>query len=319
MFYIEIGSSIEYILIFLLSYGVIELLLKFSFFYSGFSKKFGVNKQYLIYSISITNIMYLSDIEYLALRFIRKFFFTTQLLIKIGKLIPYYKTNIGFAEPEKIATEYIKYCQEESIDIEKKNILEIGTGAINSIAYEMCGRINVNKYYSFEPFIRFDETKDHQYLSIATTKYCKDFPAFHQRINSLHCLKEKSIDVIFSHSVLEHVNDLEQLIMDLKKYIKPNGTMIHVVDYRDHFFKYPFHFLLYSKKTWNKYLNPGDLPRWRISDHVNHFKKQGFNTLVLHQEFNEQKFNKIKSRIHSEFSTYPENDLKTVSGVILVK
>ena len=35
--------------------------------------------------------------------------------------------------------------------------------------------------------------------------------------------------------------------------------MLHVVDYRDHFFKYPLHFLQFSQNTWRRFLNPGRL------------------------------------------------------------
>lgn len=263
--------------------------------------------------------MKLSDIEYFTLRLIRKYFFTTQVLVKIGKIIPYYKVNIGFSEPEKIANEYIKYSLSKNIDLNGKTILEIGTGAINSIGYEITGRYHLNKYYSFEPFIQFDYQTDKLYLSRANSKYSKPVENDHHRINSLQNIQKNSIDIIFSYSVLEHVSDLENITFDLKKCLKPSGSMIHIVDYRDHFFKYPYHFLLYSGKAWNKYLNPGDLPRWRVFDHVKAFKQEGFLVEILFSESDDDKFLKVEKKIHPEFVDYDNFALKTTNAVLFVK
>ena len=76
------------------------------------------------------------------------------------------------------------------------------------------------------------------------------------------------MDVVLSNSVLEHVQDLPALFAELARILAPGGVMLHRVDYRDHFFKYPFHFLLYPRWVWNWFLNPGDLPRWRYDDHA---------------------------------------------------
>jgi len=76
---------------------------------------------------------------------------------------------------------------------------------------------------------------------------------------------------------------------------------LHIVDYRDHFFKYPLHFLQFSEQTWQSFLNPGDLPRWRLGQHVTALKHAGFQVIVLHQEIDVDNFAWIQQRISNHF------------------
>ena len=62
-----------------------------------------------------------------------------------------------------------------------------------------------------------------------------------RRITEVEMLSEHSIDIVFSHSVLEHVIEPVPLFRNLYGKLSEPGTMVHVVDYRDHFFKYPYH------------------------------------------------------------------------------
>ena len=118
--------------------------------------------------------------------------------------------------------------------------------------------------------------------------------------------------------VMEHVNDIEGLMIQIDRIIKPNGIMFHNVDYRDHFFSYPYNFLLFSKKVWELLLNPGDLPRWRINDHIELFERHNYLTEILHQEVLNDEFEKIKYKIHKEFADYSISNLQTTGALIFV-
>lgn len=103
------------------------------------------------------------------------------------------------------------------------------------------------------------------------------------------------------------------------RLLKPGGHMIHRVDYRDHFFKYPYMFLTFSQDTWRRYLNPGDLPRWRVSDHVRAFEAAGGQVRVLLTQQNDDAYGRVADRIHAEFKTRDLDDLKTCSADLLVR
>ena len=77
--------------------------------------------------------------------------------------------------------------------------------------------------------------------------------------------------------------------------------MLHIVDYRDHFFKYPLHFLQFSARTWRRFLDPGDLPRWRLSHHLMALDRAGFDTRVMRQEEDAREFERIRFHISPDF------------------
>jgi hypothetical protein len=93
--------------------------------------------------------------------------------------------------------------------------------------------------------------------------------------------------------------------------LKPGAFMIHCIDYRDHFFKYPYHFLLFSKKTWDTFLNPGDLFRYRVSDHVNIMENAGFKVNALTGSKDSLEFEKIRTMVHPDFNKYSQEELMT--------
>ena len=70
-------------------------------------------------------------------------------------------------------------------------------------------------------------------------------------LNDLRKLKSNSIDYIFSHSVLEHVRiyELEELISEIYRVIKPGGVISHNINYKDHLSE-SLNNLRFSEKIW---------------------------------------------------------------------
>lgn len=62
-------------------------------------------------------------------------------------------------------------------------------------------------------------------------------------------VERESCDLIISHSVLEHVDDLHQTYSAMDQWLKPGGWMSHSLDYRCHGLS----------KSWNGYR---DCPEW---------------------------------------------------------
>ena len=139
-----------------------------------------------------------------------------------------------------------------------------------------------------------------------------------ERISSLEAVPDHSIDLVLSNSVLEHVISLDQLLASLKRVLKPEGSMIHSVDYRDHFFKYPYHFLLFRARIWERWLNPGDLPRWRLSGHLKAFSARDFSTEVLESQSLPSAFEKVGSSISKDFGT-DDPTIAITSAILLIK
>lgn len=247
--------------------------------------------------------MYVGVIEYMLLRIVRKYLFPVRLLENVGFFIPYYKQNCSLAFPAIIAENYWRYAENGQIDLKGKTVLELGVGTTNATAYELAA-MGCRFVYAYEPFARYNKKIDIKMMRATAQR----LPVKEQqlagsivRIDDLNAVADHSIDVVLSNSVLEHVTNPENLFRVLNQKLHLNGTMTHVVDYRDHFFKYPYHMLLFSKKVWRRWLDPGDLPGWRLRDHVVMLEKSGFRVGCSEIERNRKGFKKIAQHISSDY------------------
>ena len=264
--------------------------------------------------------MLLSNIEYLSLRLIRRFCFNSNFLDKYGSIIPYYKSNFNKIDPTEIISSYKKFLDLANIDYQSvSSILEIGVGNTNASGYQMAshGFAKDGRIILFEPYAKFDKKLDKEFLNKANL-YNRITDNI-VRIKDIFNIESSSVELVLSYSVLEHVTDFSRLMSELKRVMKPNSAMMHVVDYRDHFFKYPYHFLQFSDKTWEDYLNPGDLPRWRLSDHLKLLSELNLSVEVLYSDIDEFAAAKIKPHINPRFKYYDENLFVTRSALLLRK
>ena len=247
--------------------------------------------------------MLLSNLEYVPLRLLRKFILTERLLKNINRILPYYVTNQNQVDPKPIVDQYEKYLFAEDIILKGKTILEIGTGATNSTGYEMAAR-KWGYIHLMEPYAKFDKGLDDLLLSrlASPRNYDKQILKSQvQRLGELKAIENQSIDLILSNSVLEHVLDPQKLFSELKRVLRNDGVMLHIVDYRDHFFKYPYHFLQFSKKNWDRFLNPGDLPVWRLDDSLQIIKELSLSVQIIEQKVDSEIFDRIKPNISNDY------------------
>ena len=204
--------------------------------------------------------------------------------------------------------------------LEAQTILEVGIGETNSSCYEFAARGAV-RCYALEPFVPLDADTDRELLRLCATHHNTGEAGIADRVVRLKdsaAIPSGSVDLVLSNSVLEHVADNDQLAAELQRVLRPGGRMLHVVDYRDHFFVFPYHFLLWSDAVWNRFLNPGDLPRWRIGDHIRAFTRAGLTVEVLKATPIPEEFEKVRARIHPRFANYSEQDLTTAYGTLYV-
>jgi len=266
--------------------------------------------------------MLLTEFEYIFLRLIRKFLIKDSILIKVGKWIPYYITNQNQKTSSPIVDKYEESLGYLNTQLTAKSILEIGIGATNSTGYEITARNKNVRYWGYEPFVEYNSRLDNRiYKKDISMRLTNAYDSMKNvtRISTLKNIENNTIDIILSNSVLEHVVNMDTLLVDLKRVLKEDGCMIHIVDYRDHFFKYPFHFLKYSKSVWDRYLNPGDLPRWRVCQHMRLFNKHGFSAEIIHRELSEDQYLKVEKHLDSEFKKIDRQSNFTTSATLYVR
>jgi SAM-dependent methyltransferase len=109
-------------------------------------------------------------------------------------------------------------------------------------------------------------------------------------------------DLVLSNSVLEHVGDMEEAVMQLASATAPGGRHFHFVDLRDHFFRYPFEMLCYSEPVWRSFLNPGsNLNRLRVWDYEQLFSSRFQDVSIEVRSSDVPAFRTMRARIRREF------------------
>jgi SAM-dependent methyltransferase len=141
-------------------------------------------------------------------------------------------------------------------------------------------------------------------------------------ISSLREIATGSIDFVWSHSVLEHVrkNELETVIQELKRVLRPNALSSHNIDFQDHL--------------------DGALNNLRFSDRLwesSFFAKSGFYTnripaVTLHGmfetagfEIRQQGFGEwpalptSRKSMHADYQSYRDEDLINRTSYLVLK
>ena len=128
----------------------------------------------------------------------------------------------------------------------------------------------------------------------------------------------ESVDFVLSSSVYEHLDDVEGITRALARLTKPDGTHIHYVDLRDHFFKYPFEMLRFSENTWRTWLNPSsNHNRYRLRDYRRVFEANFGQVEIKTLACEEEIFRKQMPHIRPEFiSGNLQEDAVTLIRVI---
>jgi SAM-dependent methyltransferase len=265
--------------------------------------------------------MLLSNLEYVALRLIRRFLFPEALLLRFGHWFPYYRVNYNQLDSATIACHYLALLAQMERTIEQATILEIGAGSTNSTAYALAARTAVRRIFAHEPYVKLRSDLDSRFLaqSANSVRSAAELCEVVTRLTDTSEIPAQSVDLILSHSVLEHVSDPDALFTELKRLLKPGGAMLHIVDYRDHFFKYPYHFLQFSRWTWNHLLNPGDLPRWRLGDHLKMLRQAGFAPTVLESTQDDEAFGLIRSHLSQDFDPADPHLPVQTAAIFLVR
>lgn len=236
-------------------------------------------------------------LEYVGLRVVRRFLVTEKLANRFARWIPYYRPSINEAAPERIVDAYRRTLASEGVELRGKHVVEIGAGRTNAVCHALAAL--GAQATALEPFVPFDAGLDARLAKRAPSAAHNDAV---RRVTDFSQIPDGSVDVVFSNSVLEHVSDLDRLFAECHRVLRCDGLMVHHVDYRDHFFKYPYGFLTFSDETWNRWLNPGDLPRWRADDHVHALARARFRAELRDSVVLGEDFERVRPHLAARFS-----------------
>ncbi|MFA7653842.1 MAG: methyltransferase domain-containing protein [Candidatus Magasanikbacteria bacterium] len=125
-------------------------------------------------------------------------------------------------------------------------------------------------------------------------------------------IKENSVDFIYSQFVLEHVDELELTYQAMRCWLKPQGLMSHMIDFRCHgtALDYNGHWA-FSDFVWRlvKGGRPFLLNRQPLSTHLSFFKKFNFMIVDLLKYQSEPGID--HQQLSARFRNLDEQDLKT--------
>jgi SAM-dependent methyltransferase len=262
--------------------------------------------------------LWLTNVEYVGLRVLRRFVFRDALLRRVGRWLPYYLVNQGETSASPIVDVYARQLAAQGWFFQGKTALEIGVGATNSTGYELLAR-GCARVICQEPLAALDGALDARLRRVVADRSGiaeETLASAVVRVRELREVATGAVDFVFSHSVLEHVREVPGLAAELDRVLRTDGAMVHVVDYRDHFFKYPYHFLQFPRATWERYLDPGDLPRVRLSDHLRQFSDAGFAVRATEIERDGEGFRRVRPRLSPDFD--PSDDTLDVLKATLL-
>ena len=167
------------------------------------------------------------------------------------------------------------------------------------------GEFEIKAKFSFDDLICFSNAK---YMTSG--------------LSDLKKLKNESIDYIFSHSVLEHVrlSELDELIFQMYRVIKPGGIISHNINYKDHLNE-SLNNLRFSEKIWESDLlaNSGFYTN-RVPAIKMHrlFKNVGFQ--ILKESFGSWRQLPIpRSKISNDFISFTDKELSNCTSSFIAQ
>jgi hypothetical protein len=130
-------------------------------------------------------------------------------------------------------------------------------------------------------------------------------------------IEPQSVDVIVSHSVLEHVNDLESAYTACHGWLKPNGIMTHQIDFTSHGLAKLWNgYRTYSERVWKMLSSKRDcwINRQPVSVHQHIIENLGFDSLIVLKQYKNN--NLSMNHLAPRWRSLSEDDL-SCSGVFL--
>ena len=122
----------------------------------------------------------------------------------------------------------------------------------------------------------------------------------------------KSVDLISSRSVLEHILDIDRSLEEMRKILKSGSAMLHDIDLSSHDRSNPYrHYSkIYSgKKTFDR------LNGLLLKDYLGLFDKHGFKSRVIEKHTTNKPLN--RDSLHPKYRDSSDEELQVTRAKIL--
>lgn len=97
--------------------------------------------------------------------------------------------------------------------------------------------------------------------------------------NSPEVIRQNSVDLIFSQSVLEHVSDISAVYAAMYQWLKPGGFMSHLIDFGSHGKSIDWNgYWMYPEYLW-KLIGKEYINRQPLSRHLEELERHGFRMI----------------------------------------
>lgn len=130
-------------------------------------------------------------------------------------------------------------------------------------------------------------------------------------------IDRESVDLVISHSVLEHVSDLRKTYLALRLWLKPGGLMSHQIDFGSHALSKEWNgYRAYSELLWKIIMGkrPFLINRQPYSVHIDIMKKNGFKIICNLKRLREDGIQ--RSQLSDHWKDISDDDL-TCSGAFI--
>ena len=252
----------------------------------------------------------MARVNYVALRLLRRLL-PKQVVQWMMSFSYGIEPGLEAREPELAAERYETALQSRGETFQKKRVLVLGYGGYFGLAVSVLNR-GAKHVLLLDPYADLKH-KDNQSLVRSDSNYLtlegnQTIPnpdwitILRMHVQDYAKTGPNPVDLVISSSVYEHLSNPGQITASLARATAENGYHIHIIDLRDHYFKYPFEMLCYSRSTWERFLNPpSNLNRLRLWDYESIFRNRFENVHIEVISDDTEAFMRTKARIRPEF------------------
>lgn len=256
-------------------------------------------------------------LEYVTLRRLRRGLLTEDKLRSLGRVM----SRAQMLEPE----EFDPWAEAETdagliaplgVGVAGARVLVVGAGPSNGLGYALAA-LGAAKVVCHDAAPGFDVGEDATHLAAMTTRFPKVKFTIVGRYHHLENFPDAGCELVVSLAGPGREPDPRALAAVFARVLAPGGVLIHHVDCRDRFLRYPYHSLLFSQKAWKKLADPGEQDRWRLDDHIQALTGAGFDVTVPRYESDAEAFAAVADRLDAAFANRDQG-LVSVTRATLV-
>ncbi|OGV57783.1 MAG: hypothetical protein A2X45_19795 [Lentisphaerae bacterium GWF2_50_93] len=288
-----------------------------AFFLSGIVFMFFYKVKYLLFGYGVTRVSSLEEME---------------------RIIEY---DISIVDEYWISS-LAKYAGSGSgISIEGRVILEIGPGYDLGTGLYLLSKdiakynaVDVNNLIHSVPFEFYERfmkriNADPDKSALLEYQLKRTMSGRNDRLNyvcsanpdMVNIFGRKSIDLVFSHFSLEHVNDLHKMLSQLDQVVRPGGVLVSRIDFLTHFRWLrnldPLNMYRYGAGFYGLFSYSGMPNRKRPFEFVELFEENGWDDVQMTPSslLDDKYLNESVPYLHSSFSN-ERNQMQIASAVI---